>query len=154
LGDSALARFRRDVLEQPGVGTAIVLIGINDIGLSGSAGPDGVVYPQVSTAQLIAGYRELIAQARTDGVYIVGATIPPFAGSTYFSPEKERLRTEVNTWIRESDAFDKVVDLEQALTEPGDRTRLAAAFDSGDHLHPNDSGYRAMAVVIARALAT
>ncbi|MFE9785046.1 SGNH/GDSL hydrolase family protein [Nocardia salmonicida] len=153
LGDSALARFRRDVLEQPGVGTAVVLIGINDIGLSGSAGPDGAVYPQVSRDQLIAGYRELIDQARAKGVHIVGATILPFAGSTYFSPEKERLRTEVNTWIRESGAFDKVVDLEQALAAPGDRTRLADGFDSGDHLHPNDSGYRAMAVVIAPVLA-
>jgi len=96
----------------------------------------------------------LIDQARAKWVHIVGATIPPFAGSTYFSSEKERLRTEVNTWIRESGAFDKVVDLEQALAAPGDRTRLADAFDSGDHLHPNDSGYRAMAVVIASALAT
>ncbi|MFD3742997.1 SGNH/GDSL hydrolase family protein [Nocardia sp. NPDC058633] len=152
LGDSALARFRRDVLEQPGVGTAVVLIGINDIGLSGSAGPDGIVYPRVSTDQLIAGYRELISQARARGVRIVGATILPFAGSTYFSPEKERLRSEVNNWIRESGAFDKIVDLEQALAAPDDRTRLADAFDSGDHLHPNDSGYRAMAVVIAPAL--
>ncbi|WP_194823947.1 SGNH/GDSL hydrolase family protein [Nocardia sp. XZ_19_231] len=153
LGDSALARFRRDVLEQPGVGTAVVLIGINDIGLSGSAGPDGAVYPKISSDQLIAGYRELIDQARASGVHIVGATIPPFAGSTYFSPEKERLRTEVNTWMRVSGAFDKVVDLEQALAAPGDHTRLADAFDSGDHLHPNDSGYRAMATVIAPALA-
>ncbi len=154
LGDSALARFRRDVLEQPGIGTAVVLIGINDIGLSGSAGPDGVVYPPVSSDQLIAGYRDLIAQARAKGVRIVGATILPFAGSVYFSPEKERLRTEVNTWIRESGAFDKVVDLERALAAPEDRTRLATGFDSGDHLHPNDSGYRAIAEVVAPALAT
>lgn len=153
LGDSALARFRRDVLDQPGVGTTVVLIGINDIGLSGSAGPDGVVFPPVSTQQLIAGYQDLIAQARAEGVRIVGATIMPFAGSVYFSPEKERLRTEVNTWIRESGAFDKVVDLELALAAPGDRTRLAGEFDSGDHLHPNDSGYRAIALVIAPALA-
>lgn len=154
LGDSALARFRRDVLDQPGVGTAVVLIGINDIGLSDSVGPDGVVFPPVSADQLITGYRALIAQARAAGVRIVGATILPFAGSAYYSPERERLRTEVNTWIRESGAFDKVVDLEQALATPGDRTRLADGFDSGDHLHPNDSGYRAMATVIAPALAT
>lgn len=153
LGDSALARFRRDVLDQPGVGTAVVLIGINDIGLSDSVGPDGAVFPPVSADQLITGYRALIAQARAAGVRIVGATILPFAGSAYYSPERERLRTEVNTWIRDSGAFDKVVDLEQALATPGDRTRLADGFDSGDHLHPNDSGYRAMATVIAPALA-
>ncbi|WP_410870147.1 SGNH/GDSL hydrolase family protein [Nocardia sp. A7] len=154
LGDSALARFRRDVLDQPGVGTVVVMIGINDIGLSGSTGPDGVVFPPVSTDQLITGFRDLIAQARAKGVRIVGATILPFAGSAYFSPERERLRTEVNTWIRESGAFDAMVDLEQALAAPGDRTRLADGFDSGDHLHPNDFGYRAIAMVIAPALAT
>ncbi|MBC7303551.1 MAG: SGNH/GDSL hydrolase family protein [Nocardia sp.] len=154
LGDSALARFGRDVLDQPGVGTVVVLIGINDIGLSGSAGPDGIVFPLVSADQLIAGYRALIAQARAADVRIIGATILPFAGSAYFSPDKERLRTEVNTWLRNSGAFDKVVDLEQVLAAPGDRTRLADAFDSGDHLHPNDSGYRAIAMVVAPALAT
>ncbi|MFD3704004.1 SGNH/GDSL hydrolase family protein [Nocardia sp. NPDC058658] len=153
LGDNAIARFRRDVLDQPGVGTAVVLIGINDIGLAGNPGPDGIVFPPVSKEQLIDGYRDLIAQARAARVRIIGATILPFAGSSFFSPEKERLRTEVNTWIREAGAFDKVVDLELALAAPNDRTRLADAFDSGDHLHPNDSGYRAIATAIAPALA-
>ncbi|MGY0500990.1 SGNH/GDSL hydrolase family protein [Nocardia sp. FBN12] len=153
LGDSAIARFRRDVLEQPGVGTAVVLIGINDIGLSGSPGPDGIVFPPVSKEQLIAGYRDLIAQARAAGVRIIGATILPFAGSAFFSPAKELLRAEVNTWIRDSGAFDKVVDLAQTMAAPDDRTRLADRFDSGDYLHPNDSGYRAMAEVVAAALA-
>ncbi|MFD3591646.1 SGNH/GDSL hydrolase family protein [Nocardia sp. NPDC058640] len=152
LGDNAIARFRRDALDQPGVGTVVVLIGINDIGLSGSAGPDGIVYPLVSTDQLINGYRDLITQARNRGVRIVGATIPPFAGSTYYAVEKERMRTDVNTWIRESGAFDEVVDVDRALAQPGDRAHLAAQFDSGDHLHPNDSGYRTVAATIAPAL--
>ncbi|WP_276313949.1 SGNH/GDSL hydrolase family protein [Nocardia huaxiensis] len=151
LGDSALSRFRRDVLQQPGISTVIVLEGINDIGLSGGPDPDGRHSPAITAEHLIDSHRDLIRQARTAGIRIIGATILPFAGSPYFTPDKERIRLEVNTWIRTSGEYDAVVDLDTALASPTDRTALNPTFDSGDHLHPNDSGYRAMAAAVTRS---
>ncbi|UGT57182.1 SGNH/GDSL hydrolase family protein [Nocardia asteroides] len=152
LGESGLTRFRRDVLAQPGVDTVVVLIGINDIGLGGTTGPDGVFSPQVSAEQLVTGYRHLIGEAHAAGIRVVGATLLPFAGSPYYAAAKERVREEVNSWIRTSGAFDAVVDLARAMADPADGTRLAPAFDSGDHLHPNNSGYGAMASVTGETL--
>ncbi|MGS2805865.1 GDSL-type esterase/lipase family protein [Nocardia sp. MW-W600-9] len=152
LGDSGLTRFRRDVLDQPGVGTVVVLIGINDIGLAGSMGPDGQVSPRVSAEQLVAGYRELVAAARAAGVRVVGATLLPFAGSPYYSADGDRLRSEVNSWIRSPGAFDAVADLDRAMAAPTGPARLAEALDSGDHLHPNDSGYAMTAATIGAAI--
>jgi lysophospholipase L1-like esterase len=144
MGANAVARFERDVLSQPGVESVIVLIGINDIG--------GLESTTVPTAgELIAGYRQLIAQAHSRGVRILGATITPFEGALegfvegYYTPEKEQVRTLVNAWIRTSGEFDAVVDFDLALRDPEHPTRIDGAFDSGDKLHPNDAGYRAMA---------
>ncbi|WP_280299843.1 SGNH/GDSL hydrolase family protein [Nocardia neocaledoniensis] len=152
LGDSALTRFRRDVLAQPGVDTVVVLIGINDIGLGGATGPDGVFSPEVSAEQLVAGYRHLIDAAHAAGIRVVGATLLPFAGSPYYSAAKDRVREEVNRWIRTAGSFDAVVDLARAMADPADGARLAPAFDSGDHLHPNNSGYGAMASATGETL--
>lgn len=147
MGANALARFERDVLSQPGVEAAIVLIGINDIG-----SPQNGKTPTHS--ELIAGYRQLIAQAHSRGVRIFGATIGPFEGaleefvSGYYTPEKEQIRSLVNEWIRNSGEFDGVVDFDLALRDPQHPTRLLAAYDSGDRLHPSDAGYRAMAEAV------
>lgn len=142
LGVNAIARFERDVLSQPGVASVIVLLGINDIGGSQSTTP-------IAPAALIAGYRQLIAQAHTHGVRILGATITPFEHayeeSGYYTPEKEQIRTTVNTWIREGGELDGVVDFDLALRDPEHPTSILPAYDSGDHLHPSDAGYRAMA---------
>ncbi|NUS56433.1 MAG: SGNH/GDSL hydrolase family protein [Streptomycetaceae bacterium] len=148
LGDSAVARFGRDALRQPGVGSVVVLEGINDIGLGGGIGPDGRRSATVSAGRLIDGHRNLIRQARAAGIRIVGATMLPFAGSAYYTADKEHVRTAVNTWIRTSSEYDAVVDLDAAMAAPTDRTRLRPAFDSGDHLHPSDAGYRALAAAV------
>jgi len=143
-GASALARFTRDVLDQPGVRDIIVLEGINDIGFS--AGPPS--HAEVSPAQMIAGYEQLIARAHARGVRIFGATLPPFQGAGYYTPAGEATREAVNTWIRTSGAFDGVVDFDAAMRDPANPLRLSSAYDSGDHLHPNDAGYQAMADAI------
>lgn len=153
LGESALSRFHRDVIAQPGVGTVVLLEGTNDIGLSGSGIEIGAPFPHVSAAQLIDGYRVLIAQARAAGLRVIGATMLPIGGSLYFTAEREQIRDEVNAWIRTSGAYDAVVDLEAALADPADADRLAARFDVGDHLHPNDAGYAAMAAAVEPTLA-
>ena len=147
-GPSALARFDRDVLAVPGVRTVILLESINDIGQPGSAGlPD-----QKATADdIIAGLRQLADRAHDHGLRILGATLTPFADTAipgYFTPAGEADRQVVNRWIRDGGAFDGVVDFDAALRDPARPDHMAAAYDSGDHLHPNDAGYRKMGEAI------
>jgi lysophospholipase L1-like esterase len=145
-GASAEARFRRDVLDQPGVRDVIVLEGINDLGFS-QMRPHPVVNPvtDVSAVQVIGGYRRLIAQAHARGLRIFGATLLPFAGAGYYTTAAEAKREAINEWIRTSGAFDGVIDFDAVMRDPIDPLALNPLYDSGDHLHPNDAGYRAMA---------
>jgi lysophospholipase L1-like esterase len=137
-GQSALARFDRDVLEQSGVRVVIIWEGTNDIG----------DHADMTAARLIAGYRRLIAEAHARGVAVVGATLQPYAGARYYSPHGNEVREQVNRWIRTSGAFDAVADFDAVLRSPTDPIRLRPAYDSGDHLHPNDAGYLAIAYAI------
>jgi lysophospholipase L1-like esterase len=138
-GLSGLHRFGYDALDQPGVKDVIVLEGINDIGT--------LIRPTSTlTAQdLIDGYLTLIREAHADGVKIYGATILPYEGAFYYTPAGEAIRETVNNWILTSGAFDGVFDFAAAVQDPFDPFRLNPAYDSGDHLHPNDAGYQAMA---------
>ena len=152
LGERATARFRRDVLDQPGVGTVVILLGINDIGISEVAGasPFPVFEPctEVSAEQVVAGYRDLIGQARAAGLRVVGATVLPAAPSVFSTARSEAKRAAINTWIRTSGAYDAVIDLDRALACRTAPDRLDPAYDSGDHLHLNDAGYQAMAAAV------
>jgi len=149
VGQAALARFDRDALSVPGVTDIVLLEGINDLGLSGLSNPRGPGnHPIVTAADLIAGYRQLIARAKARGVKIHGATLTPFLGSTfpgYATPEKEVVRQELNRWILTSGEFDSVIDFDAALRDSTNPQHLNPAYDSGDKLHPSDAGYRAMA---------
>jgi lysophospholipase L1-like esterase len=153
MGESALARFQRDALDQPGVASVIVLIGINDISWPGTAFARKQARPTL--AELQAGYRALAEQAHRRGLRILGATLMPFAGALpgtplddYYHPDKEALRQQLNAWLRSDSPFDAVIDLDAALRDPADPSRMAAAYDSGDHLHPGDAGNRAMAEAV------
>jgi lysophospholipase L1-like esterase len=95
--------------------------------------------------QIIAGYKQLITQAHAAGLKIFGGTLTPFKGASYWSPEKEHTREVVNRWIRTSGAFDGVIDFAKAIADPSDPEMFYPPYDSGDHLHPNDAGYQAMA---------
>ncbi|MFJ9848460.1 SGNH/GDSL hydrolase family protein [Streptomyces sp. NPDC101150] len=147
-GDRAGDRFRRDVLDQPGVRSVVVLVGLNDIGFSEVDLPTYKPAPDNSVDDLIAGYRDLIGQARAAGVRIIGGTIMPFKGAEYHSPAAEAKRREVNAWMRDAGEFDAVADFAAALADPADGDALAPAYDSGDHKHPNDEGYRLMAAAV------
>ena len=102
----------------------------------------------LSPAELIAAYQQLIVRAHAAGLKIIGGTLLPFKGSFYYSEERERVRQDVNAWIRGSGHFDAVIDFERAVRDETDPGRLAAAYDSGDNLHPSDAGYAAMADAI------
>jgi lysophospholipase L1-like esterase len=144
-GSSAEARFERDALDQPGVRDIIVLEGINDIGFT-SRLPDPRAH--ISAARIIAGYQRLIAEAHARGLKIFGATLLPFQGAWTYTAAAEAMHEAVNTWIRTSGAFDGVIDFDAATRDPADPLRLNPAYDSGDHLHPDDAGYQAMADAI------
>lgn len=134
-GQRGLDRFRRDVLDQPGVATVVLLAGINDIRWDLADEP----------SDLIAAYRDLIAQAHAEDVCVVGATLTPYEGGSRYTPERDQVRTAVNEWIRTSGELDGVVDFDAATRDPARPARFLPAYDSGDHLHPGDAGYAAMA---------
>ena len=151
-GVNALARFDRDVLAQPGVRYVIVLEGINDIGHAGTSAPDSET---VSAEEIIAGLKQMVERAHEHGVKIFGGTLTPFAGTVfpgYYTAEKDVKRKAVNEWVRTSKAFDGVVDFDKAIRDPSDPDRMLAAYDGGDHLHPSDAGYKAMADAIELSL--
>lgn len=148
-GSSALARFERDVLSQPGISHVVILLGINDIGWPGTAiEPGGIVR---TADEIIAGYKQLIERAHLRSIKVIGATLTPFENAFagrpnqgYFTPDKEAKRLAINNWIRTGGAFDGIIDFDRVIADPDRPSAIAAPYDSGDHLHPNDAGYRAM----------
>ena len=145
---NALARLDRDVLSQAGVKYVTLLEGINDIGQTCLGNADA------SADQIIGGYRQIISQVHQKGLKIFGATMTPFKGAPYYCDEGEAKRGTVNEWIRTSGEFDGVLDFDQATRDPADVLAYRPDFDSGDHLHPNDLGYQAMANAIDLSLFT
>lgn len=147
-GVSALARFDRDVLSNPGVTHVVVLEGINDIGIGGMTFPGATTpgTPERKPADLIAGYRQLIARAHAHGIKIFGATLTPFEGARppYYAPSKEIVRVALNKWIRESGEFDGVIDFEAVVRDPAKPSVMRKDLNSGDSLHPSDAGYKVM----------
>jgi lysophospholipase L1-like esterase len=157
LGEAGLARFERDVLGQAGVKYVIVGLGINDILFP--AFPFTPSSETVSAEDIVMGYRQLIARSHQKSIRVIGTTNPPFENSAFgqlvaafYTPEREAVRQKVNHWIRSSGEFDGVVDLDAVLRDPGHPTQLLPAYDSGDHLHPNDTGCIAEANAIPLAL--
>jgi lysophospholipase L1-like esterase len=146
---SLLKRFAHDALGQPGVKDVILLEGINDIGNNAGTGGGALTAQQLESA-----YQTLINQAHAEGVKIYGATILPYQGSGYYSANGESIREAVNQWIRTSGAFDAVIDLDAATRSSSNPLALNPAYDSGDHLHPSDAGYQAMANAVDLSLLT
>jgi lysophospholipase L1-like esterase len=152
-----LERFERDVLAQAGVKYVIVGLGVNDILFPGSFIPAS---ESVSTQSLTSGYRQLIERAHKKGIRVIGSTIPPFEHALFrkpffgdfYTPEKERVRQEVNAWIRNGGEFDGIIDFDKAARDPSHPTQVLPAYDSGDHLHLNDVGNVAQGNAISLAL--
>lgn len=142
-GISAAARAARDVWTQPNLRAVALVEGINDIGDKSA-----------KAADVIQSMQQLIAQGHVAGVPVFGGTLLPFMGSNenyhsdYGTPAGEAERLKVNEWIRTSHAFDGVIDFDEITRDPVDPSRMKGEFDSGDHLHPSDAGYEAMAHAI------
>lgn len=151
LGPNALARFDRDVLATSGVEWLIVFEGVNDIGTA-AATPEA---QQQVAADLIAAFEQFVVRAHAQGIDVYGATLLPFGGNTgYDDPAgtRETARQTVNNWIRASGKFDAVIDFDKAVRDPATPRQLLPAYDVGDHLHLNPTGYKAMADAIPARL--
>jgi lysophospholipase L1-like esterase len=151
-GQSALARFDRDVLSLAGVTHLIIFEGVNDLGVSYGRfeGAAARFRPPETSAKatadsMIAAYRQLIARAHAHGIKVLGATIAPYGGAMYYSPEGETQRQAINQWIRTGQEFDGVLDFDAAFRDPADPTKMAEGKHMGDHLHGSDAGYEAVA---------
>jgi lysophospholipase L1-like esterase len=148
-GPSGLSRFDRDAITITGASHIVVLLGINDIGQARAArDPE----EQVSADEIIVGLKQFALRAHAHGIRIIGATLTPYGGAGYFDAQGEEKRLRVNAWIRTAKDFDGVIDFDAAIRDPTMPTRMKAPYDSGDHLHPRDEGYKAMAATINLAL--
>jgi lysophospholipase L1-like esterase len=150
-GPTALARFDRDVLSVPGVKAVILMEGINDIGRGFS--PVGATEP-VTLEALEAADKQIIARAHEKGLRVIGATLTPYQGASYASPAGEAVREALNQWIKTSGAFDGFIDFAPVVADPNAPLAFAAQYNTRDHLHPNDAGYRAMGDAIDLAVIT
>ncbi len=142
-GVSALGRFDRDVLSQSGVKWVMLLEAINDIGHGTTAPAEAV-----TADDIIGAYKQMIERAHTHGVQVIGCTLTPYEGAGYYREDFEKVREDINAWIRAPGNFDAFVDFEAAVRDAADAKKFRAEFDPGDHLHPNDKGYESMANAI------
>ena len=147
-GVSALARFDRDVLNVPGAEWLMILESINDIG--SMARSDGTL----TAADLIGALDQMAERAHMHGIKVVGCTLTPYGGASYYSDAGEAIRAAVNDWIRTGGAFDAVVDFDAAVRDPANPKEFRTAMQAGDHLHPSDAGYAAMADAVELGIFT
>ncbi|MBO3742279.1 SGNH/GDSL hydrolase family protein [Actinoplanes flavus] len=140
IGAATVRRFDRDVLTHPGVSHVILLVGVNDLANK----------PARTAGEMIAGYREVILRSHAAGLRVIGGTLLPFAGASarFDTAANQRLRSELNAWIRGGGEYDGVIDFDAALRDPADPWRLNPRYDSGDGLHPNDEGTAALAAAV------
>ena len=150
-GDSGLRRFDRDVLAQPGVTHAIVMLGTNDL-----RNRNGKPEEEVTAESMIGGIQQMALRAQARRIKLFVATLTPFGNETFlpgaWNPTRERHRVAFNTWVRESKAVDGVIDFDKALRDPERPTQMLPVYDCGDGLHPSDVGYNAMGDAIDLAL--
>ena len=148
-GPSALARFDRDLIAQSGVKYLIILEGINDIGRLKDPHEPG---DNITADDLIFGLTQLATRAHQHGIKVFGATLTPYLPTGYSSPQGEQVRQAYNQWIRTSGIFDGVIDFDKITQDPANPGTFLPAYDSGDHLHPGDAGYKAMGDAIDLSL--
>lgn len=150
LTPSTLNRWQPDVLARAGVKYIILLEGVNDI--DASVSPRG---PHITAQDLINGYETLITQAHNAGLIVYMATMTPAGGRSVWTTAAQTMHDDANAWIRQDTANgyeDGFIEFEQAVWDPSNHNQYLPAYDSGDHLHPNDAGKQVMANAIALSL--
>lgn len=154
IGPDLVARFDRDVIARAGVRYAIVLEGVNDLGMLTRDHPVDAATHRATVAAITAAYRQVAMRAHAHGIRLIGGTITPFVGNDYYHPDAagEADRQAINDFIRSSGVFDGVIDFDAAVRDPAHPDRLLPAADSGDHLHPGEHGYAMMADAIPLSL--
>ena len=154
LGPNALSRFDHDVIAQPGIRDLIVLEGINDLGMLTRIEDVSRSEHDALVRGMMAAYQQMIVRAHDHGIKVIGATIMPFSGSSFYHPGplNEADRQAINEWIRAAGHFDAVIDFDKLTRDPQHPDRLLPAFDSGDHLHPSPAGYAAMGNAVPLSL--
>ena len=135
--------FIRDVLAQPGVTHTVTMLGTNDL-----RNRNGKSDEEVTAPQMIAGLKQFAVRGQARGIKVIGGTLTPFENETFlpgaWNPKREGVRQAVNEWLRQTDAFDAIVDFDRAVRDPGHPTQMLPIYDCGDHLHPSDLGYRTL----------
>jgi lysophospholipase L1-like esterase len=139
-GEAARDRLERDILSVPGVTTAIIALGSNDIGMSTPRGQNSV-----TSDQLTGALQAMADHLKERRIRTIGSTLLPWMGSPRYKPYHEVTRNEVNAWIRGCRGFYQVVDFDEAIRAKDDPRRMTAAYDCGDHLHPSSAGGEIMA---------
>lgn len=154
LGPNLLARFDRDVIARSGAKWAILLEGVNDLGVLTRDKPASAAEHAAIVQRITQGYAEVVARAHAHGIKVIGGTIMPFASNDYYHPgaATEADRQAVNAFIRTSGLFDAVIDFDRLMRDSARPDRLSPAYDSGDGLHPSMAGYKAMGEAIPLAL--
>jgi lysophospholipase L1-like esterase len=147
-GKSGISRFEKAITGHTNVKYMIVLQGINDINFTEMGNMVASDEQPVTPGQIIEGYKKCIETAHRYKVKIIGATIMPMSGCIFATDNGEAKRQSVNNWIRTSGAFDSVIDFDKAVQDPADPKKLLETYDSGDHLHQNNAGSKAMADAI------
>lgn len=155
MGENAFARIAQDVFDAPGVNTVVIFIGINDISWPKTAFAPELPIPTLESLQT--GYRRLAELVRQKGLRVIGVTLTPFRGAlagtpldNYYDAEKDRLRMQVNAWMRQEKIFDELVDADVLLQDNNDPSKLESRYDSGDHLHPGPAGNEVLAKAISQ----
>jgi lysophospholipase L1-like esterase len=154
MGTNALSRFDASVLSHPRVSTVVMMMGINDIGWPGQ-GAITPTDPEPTAEDVETGYKQIIDRAHEHGIRFIAVTLTPFVDtfkgtplSGYYTPEKEKIRAAVNQWIRSNKTADGLIDFDKLVEDPANPGHINPAYDCGDHLHPNDTGYQAMAKAV------
>jgi lysophospholipase L1-like esterase len=148
-GPNAISRIDRDIIAQDGVKYLIVLEGINDIGVTAEPRDRSDI---ITTEDLELGMTQIVTRAHAHGIKVFGATLTPYKGAGYFSDAGEKIREDLNQWIRTGGVFDAVIDFDQVTRDPANPAVFSQQADSGDHLHPGDAGYKAMGSAIDLSL--
>jgi len=148
-GPNALARFDRDVLAQSGAKYLLILEGINDIGRLHDTADAGL-----TAADLISAINQMVVRAHAHGIAVIGCTLTPYHGAHYYTEKGETIRKAVNEWIRTGGVLDGFVDFEAAVRDPNHPDTFLPTVDPGDHLHPNNAGYKVMGDAIDLKLFT